>query len=868
MENGKNRTKTTLITLVLTLTLASTFIALPIVAAHDPAWNIPTYAYLSVSPDPIGVGQTVYLVFWLDQVPASAAGAGGDRWRDFTVEITTPSGSQTTLGPYTSDPVGGGWATYTPNEVGTYTFVFNFPGQVATLEGPTGIPGSPSAYIGDNYLPSSTEATLTVQEEPIPSPTTYPPTDDYWTRPIEGENTEWYKISSNYLAGSHIVGRVQTDGTAPNSPHIMWAKPISDGGVVGGTRTGQDGMTYYDGTAYEQKFTSAIIMHGRLYYNIPLSNSGSGGGYVCVDLQTGEEIYHQNMSMPTFGQLYDYESGNQHGVIANGYLWTTDENPYAAMFGLPSGPTTWNAYDPTTGGWLFNITNVPSGTDVYGQNGELLKYVLNTEGKWLALWNNTAAPGLLGGTTGSDAWQWRPVGKTVNASTAYSWNVSVPWLPDGATVVKVIHDDLILGRNGTLPSLTSSAPFTMWAISLRPESRGELLWMENYDAPPGNVSRSIRQVDPETHVFVMYDQQTMQYTGYSLDDGSYLWGPTDSEDPWNFYALTTGAFGEGASAVAYGNLYSTGYSGIVYCYDLENGDLLWTYTAYSGLATTSGTYSLLMTAIADGKVYLQSYEHSANAPHWLGSKMRCINATTGEEIWTLLGWGNSSPNAVADGYIVFLNAYDMQIYCIGKGPSETIVSAPQTAVTLGSSVMITGSVTDQTPAIAGTPAISDEDMAAWMEYLYMQKPMPEDAKGVTVKLSAIDPNGNYQDIGEVTSDIGGNFGKSWIPPVSGEYYILAEFEGSESYGSSYATTYFVVDPASSPAAPIEPEPITPAPTGSEQTAPEPTTPEPTASEPTETTEAPFITTETAILAAVAVACAIGIVNLWALRKRK
>ena len=153
----------------------------------------------------------------------------------------------------------------------------------------------------------------------------------------------------------------------------------------------------------------------------------------------------------------------------------------------------------------------------------------------------------------------------------------------------------------------------------------------------------------------------------------------------------------------------------------------------------------------------------------------------------------------------------------------------------------------------------------------MNQGVPADAKGVTVKLTAIDPNGNYQEIGEVTSDLWGNFGKSWNPPVPGEYFVVAEFEGSASYGSSSASTYFVVDPAPSPARPIEPEqpePTTPEPTTPEPTTPEPTTPEPTTPEPTQLTEAPLITTEIAILAAVAVACVIGIVSFRALRKRK
>ena len=46
--------------------------------------------------------------------------------------------------------------------------------------------------------------------------------------------------------------------------------------------------------------------------------------------------------------------------------------------------------------------------------------------------------------------------------------------------------------------------------------------------------------------------------------------------------------------------------------------------------------------------------------------------------------------AVADGYLVYLNLYDMQIYCIGKGPSATTVEAPMTAITAGDSVVIRG----------------------------------------------------------------------------------------------------------------------------------------------------------------------------------
>jgi hypothetical protein len=65
--------------------------------------------------------------------------------------------------------------------------------------------------------------------------------------------------------------------------------------------------------------------------------------------------------------------------------------------------------------------------------------------------------------------------------------------------------------------------------------------------------------------------------------------------------------------------------------------------------------------------------------------------------------------------------------------------------------------------------------------------MPADAQVVKVKLYAIDPKGNYQDLGKTTSDIRGNVRKSWKPPVEGEYLIIVEFAFKFYYKSSAST---------------------------------------------------------------------------------
>jgi hypothetical protein len=199
--------------------------------------------------------------------------------------------------------------------------------------------------------------------------------------------------------------------------------------------------------------------------------------------------------------------------------------------------------------------------------------------------------------------------------------------------------------------------------------------------------------------------------------------------------------------------------------------------------------------------------HDYTPPVFKGAKLYCINATTGEEIWSSLSFDIVSSPACADGIMLWFNGYDNQIYAYGKGQSATTVTAPDTAITLGQSVVIKGTVTDQSPGqtclgipAAGTPAIADDSMSAWMEYLYQQQPMPTDATGVTVTLDVIDANGNFRSIGTATTDASGMFKKMWQPDIPGEYTLIATFQGSESYYASYAETAFGVTeaPAASP----------------------------------------------------------------------
>ena len=857
MNKIKRQNLVILIVSILLLSIAIPFANLQSADAHTPPWKIISYAYMVPAPNPVGVGQTIAIVMWIDDPLPSATVTNDIRRHDYTLTITAPSGKiDSQHWDVIEDTTSVQYYQYTPSEIGEYTLKFDYPEQTYEWGG---------AYQGDIFTAASKTITLTVQEEPIPANIdSYPLPTEYWTRPIEGQNTYWFSIASNWLGRPYITGAgasygipgaYQPYGQAPNSAHVMWTKPIQFGGVVGGADTAIPGEMYYSGLSYNVRFGNPIIMQGMLFYQEPYGNAGGSGGlfgtggdYVAVNLQTGQEEWRIDpaatgtMLVPSFGYLYSYENENQHGVLPNGllvapYTYGGTPTPYGVMGGISA----WAAYDPSTGKLTsMNITNIPSGVATSGPSGEYLIYTLtnlgsNSNPNWyLAQWNSSNVFGGNQGMMGAGNWY----SGTVNANTpsAYDWNISIPSLKGtgwsvGQASLSVLPlvslDNMMLltqgsfgGHPGDYGATITTDPGNITAISLQSGSTGHVLWSQTYQPEPGNNTRLITEWDPDNGVFIFADKETMTHSGYSLNNGNQLWGPTvltdDFTTDYNYMAI-------GLERAAYGKLYYAGYAGILYCYDTTNGDLLWTYgnggegnSTLSGFVTPYGRYPIFVSVIADGKVYLDTTEHSPNSPLYKGALYRCINATDGTELWTILDYGNQmygGQAAVADGYLTTLNSYDSQIYCFGKGPSAMTVDAPTAAVQLGQSLVIRGTVTDiaagtkQTEQAGrfpnGVPAVSDESQGAWMEYVYMQKPRPMDTVGVPVTISVVDANGNYRDIGTATSNADGFYAMNWMPDIEGQYTVYASFAGSESYWPSHAVTSFAVDPAPATPSPTE-----------------------------------------------------------------
>jgi len=402
------------------------------------------------------------------------------------------------------------------------------------------------------------------------------------------------------------------------------------------------------------------------------------------------------------------------------------------------------------------------------------------------------------------------------------------------TTIATFAGNMLICRNGSLPAAPQSAvtyswtPYTYFAVNLNASKGaiGNILWMNTLNPPTGNLTVQQGLADPTanggTGVFVESYKETMQWIGYSMATGAKLWGPTASQTALDYYGAPYYPFLAGQ--LAYGRLYSAAMGGIVYSYDLSNGQLLWTFgngglgnTTNSGFETP-GNYPLFINAVGNGVVYLVTTEHTPQTPIYKGSLVYALNATDGTQIWTFnsyVGEFSGMSFAIADGYATFFNGYDNQVYTLGRGPSATTVDAPKIGVDSGRSIVISGTVTDistganqatQTARFPnGVPVASDANMKDWMGYVYQQKPMPDSNSftGVAVSIDVIDSNGNHRNIGTATTDTSGSYSLNWVPDIDGKYTVIATFKGTNGYWPSYSETSFAVDPAHPTLAPTQ-----------------------------------------------------------------
>jgi len=769
--------------------------SIPLPAGVTPDFEVDTHAYLSFRPNPVGVDQEILVNMWLEPpIHVSRYHVG------YKIIITDPEGNEDviTLNSYRGDSTG--WFPYIVDQVGTWTIEFVFPGSYFPAGNYT-VPEGIAVYLpriiefedSCYYKPATTgEQELTVQEDIVYS---WPPADlptDYWTRPVAFANREWASIAGNFPWYGPGVGEDWPADTnrfyspaydfipyteAPNTAHIVWKRQEAISGIVGGeARRGSDVPMFQMSTAAG---TPDIILAGRCYDTVTkvLPDGTTGSVWQCYDLRTGE-IYWEKTDVTRIPSYIEYDEGL--GEVPGAVGRAFGEIGYVSLIYIGNGRLI--KYHPFTGAVGLDV-EIPALTSsaLYYRNCYALSVQNLGGGNYrLINWTTAGQPAGFGAVGRAPA---------IISNTTYARS-SLPTLYDFGS-----------GYGAGYSSITPDAMGAAYGTIVYGYNliTGEELWSKTLE-DEGMYSGSAAVAD---HGKVAILFKGGYFKCWNLATGNLEWTSDLMDYPWG-----EASFGAYAIESAYGMFYRQSYDG-VYAFDWDTGDIVWKYEALANPYETpyrdedgSTVYSFDSNAwIADGKLYTINNEHTPTPPITRGWGVHCVNATTGEGIWNIQGiWLWSGPGPIADGYLT-VGSSDGYMYVFGKGQTATTVSAPDVAVPKGTAITIKGTVLDMSPGQPGTPCVSADSMTTQMEYLHLQSPIDgiwhnETITGVPVTLTAVDSDGNWIDIGTVTtSGYYGTFGLAWTPPKEDTYEIIASFEGDDSYGSSGASTFVTIGPA-------------------------------------------------------------------------
>jgi hypothetical protein len=803
--------------------------------------KIPTYAFINVAPNPIGVGQAATVNFFL-ATPMET----GERPTNMSVIVTYPDGTSKSLGNgnFTGDQTGGTFTTFTPDQVGNYTFQFFYGGQ--TLIGG----GQWNGLV--NQASQSSKATLVVQQDPIVR-STYPFTPlptNYWEIPVTAENVQnWYTITGPWLGlaansfaatGSYNVSSYCNPYTqSVTSGHILWTKPWAAGGVAGGDAGGTESSNYWSTSQYEPKY-APVVIDGIMYSTWYTTTTSYSNGIVATNLYTGQTLWTINTTNALrCGNQMLFNTINQYGVVGP-YIWTTGTLPAADTGGttIANTGTQWNMYDGFTGKYILSVVNGSALTLRTDDNGNLIGYFINSTagteivhpfvgvnqvvtntGPHLSCVNLTMAMGQTGTQLTTTVNTVRPM------SNGIMWSRPLPTNVSGVTIspalsINSITGDAVVMSTGYIHGQGVGGESAGWlVVASMDQNTGDLVMSKNITY---SDTAALLPYTRTTAVFgygmiVIANDVSYEVVAFDVRTGTKVWDSTlqgknnAAPNTYDLFSLKP-YFGNGI-------LYWEGLGGDLWAQNVKDGKLVW-YTNTTELIGDPGIETpydiwplwVFSSSCLSNDVAYFAIGHEYNPPLFHGAQLLAINATNGKLIWSELDTSVTS-SEISYGILLSLNAYDNQVYAFGKGPSATTVSAPNIGATTATPITITGTVTDvsagtKQSAVAanfpnGLPCVSDASMSHWMEYVYQQQQKPTNVTGVPVTLSVLDSNGNFRSIGTTTTNAMGTYGLTWTPDISGYYNVIATFEGTEGYYPSSAATYFY---ASEPAPTASPGP--------------------------------------------------------------
>jgi hypothetical protein len=799
----------------------------------SPGTVIPTYAQLNVFPNPVGVGQQITLNIFLATPLETSA-----RPNNLTVQVVPPTGANITLGPYIGDTTGGTVAYFTPDQVGNYTFQMFYLGERlgTATSGYGSLINAPS-----NSLP----VTVSVQQEPVVPGSAFPFTPlptQWWQTPVSAQNSQnWYAITGPWLGlgaktfastGAYNRSSFYNPYTEDVSAgHVIWTKPWLIGGVPGGILGGDEVKGHFWSTFQYTPRYAPVCMNGIVYstwYTFSMA-AGAMQGLKAFSLYTGEDLWMINTTntLRCGMEFYAY-TPNDYGTRGP-WIWTTGTLPPGDTGGsTPSNNsgTQWNLYDGMTGKYIMSLVNGSSLDLAQDDNGNIIGYFVNsTAGTEIITGNARIGANVISTQTGPHVTAvnltvaigatstFSPGSNTFRAmSTGYLWDKPLPNNISGVTISPSVA---IQGITGDELVLTGGL---VHGQGVGYETAGWLTFA-GMDLWSGELRQATNITYPTAGCFLPYTRTSfMYYAGkmivinnvngvcdaFDTRTGQKAWETTctgENGAPFNIYDVFYMKYN-----VANGAIVWAGFGGDLWCLNSTTGNLMW-YTNTSKLIGSSGLetpYNIwplwaFLSGCTSNNILYAPIGHEYDAPLFRGSQLLAVNMTDGSLVWSELSTSVES-TIIVDGKLVTLNAYDNQLYCFGKGPSVMTVDAPTVGVTTSTPITITGTILDNSPGTSqllvksnygnGLPCVSDASQSLFMEAVYQQQPMYSNMTGVPITISVIDANNNQREIGTTTSDLSGTFALTWTPDISGDFTVIANFKGSNSYYPSSAEAHF------------------------------------------------------------------------------
>ncbi|MGD0451367.1 MAG: PQQ-binding-like beta-propeller repeat protein [Candidatus Bathyarchaeia archaeon] len=750
MEISKNKFLSLLISAILLLSIAGAVSPMILAQITPPAGSsIPSYAHLNVGPNPAGIGQIVTLNMYLVLPLLTSQGA-----TPFTIKEVTPSGTTTTLGPFTSDATGGTYTTITPDQLGNYTFQFFYGGQNMTD--------------GVYNLPSQSDiVTLVVQQEPV-SRSSYPVTPlptSWWENPISAENVQnWYAINGPWMGygfgptfaatgGYNSTGNYNPYTLSVNSGHILWTKPWCEGGVVGGADNGgnEQGSSYWSTSQYWPKY-APVIIDGIMYSTHYVETTGYTNGILATNLFTGADLWTINTTNALrCGYAPQWKTINAYGTVGP-YIWTTGTLPAAdtggrqigsqsnAIGGTTPSPymnttgTQWNMYSGLTGKYILSIVNGTSATLTTDSNANIIGYYINSTVGTLTTYGNAPAMGSVP-VTGhativannpdlvcwnmsqlmANTWGWAPA-----VNTIINWEQGIMWAQPiqnntgpGTPTIGVGTNNPAFAINGiTNNAVMMTTGFAtgqgaggdvdgFLLVASMDATTGAQLWVKNFTYPTDQTLLPFTrtQLNIQDGVFINVNMANWAVVAYDARTGALKWTYTLK----GFNGAAPEAYDQFNIKTYNGpndSIYIEGFGGDIWSINDQTGHLNW-YTNTTMLIGSPGIetpynlwplWTFSCCCMTNDTAYFM-IGHEYDPPLFHGAQLLAVNASTGTLNWSILDMSIES-TSITEGVMLSRNAYDNQIYAFARGPSSTTVTAPSIGVTTATPITITGTVMD------------------------------------------------------------------------------------------------------------------------------------------------------------------------------